>query len=111
VWNRTTSVSHEVAEHIDNVNAVENVTDIPKSADIIWSCLANENAVEDVYTQILQGDVAGKLFVECSSIPGPATNALSDRVKAAGADFLALPGTNLFHSLLSRALAKINCDD
>ena len=46
-------VAEEVEKELGNVRVAESPGDILASADIIWSCLANEGAVEDVYEQLL----------------------------------------------------------
>lgn len=97
LWNRTSSVSTEHAGTLGGDQAavaVESVLDAVREADIIWSCLATQDAVLSVFDTILKdGSVAtGKVFVESSTIEPVATNALAEKITAAGAEFVAMPG-------------------
>jgi 3-hydroxyisobutyrate dehydrogenase-like beta-hydroxyacid dehydrogenase len=59
---------------------------------MVWSFLADEDAVLEMFDTILREDIKGKLFVECSTITSEATNKLARRVLNAGGEFVAMPG-------------------
>ncbi|KAH7327889.1 6-phosphogluconate dehydrogenase NAD-binding protein [Stachybotrys elegans] len=60
-------------------------------ADIIFTCLADDEAVRTTIDAILQGDVKGKLFVDCSTIHPETTEAIAKLVSTHGAEFVAAP--------------------
>ncbi|KAH7242457.1 NAD binding domain of 6-phosphogluconate dehydrogenase-domain-containing protein [Fusarium tricinctum] len=60
-------------------------------ADVIFSCIANDEAVQETYKTLLEGDVKGKLFIESSTIHPETTEALAKEVLAKGAEFVAAP--------------------
>lgn len=61
------------------------------AADIIFTCLADDDAISSTIEEALQGDVKGKLFVDCSTVHPDTTTALGHRVEEKGADFVAAP--------------------
>lgn len=92
LWNRTHSRTVELNERIGHSIVAETVEEAVAPADIIFSCLTHGAAVSETFDKILQTDVKGKLFVECSTVLAAHMNELSRRVEAAGADFIAMPG-------------------
>ena len=92
LYNRTLSRTKSVSERIGHSIVAETVTDAVAPADIIFSCLMDSDAVNDTFHTILQGDVSGKLFVECSTISPELTDELAVKLQAAGAEFVAMPG-------------------
>ncbi|KAL6354637.1 hypothetical protein LRP88_11981 [Fusarium phalaenopsidis] len=60
-------------------------------ADVIFSCVANDEAVQETYKTILEDDVKGKLFIESSTIHPETTEALARDVVAKGGEFVAAP--------------------
>ena len=61
-------------------------------ADIIWTCLVNQEAVLETFELIREVGIAGKLFVDCSTVTPKATNQLARQLRDANADFVAMPG-------------------
>lgn len=96
LWNRTMSraVSHSSA--IGNATVAESLSEAVSKSDIIWSCFSDQKAVISSFDVILNTDVRGKLFLECSTITPEGTNELADRVISAGGEFVAMPGINAF---------------
>lgn len=64
-------------------------------ADIVFSCVANDEAAEATLlgpsVKGLASGVAGKLFVECSTIHPDTTERLEKALTGAGAEFVAAP--------------------
>jgi 3-hydroxyisobutyrate dehydrogenase-like beta-hydroxyacid dehydrogenase len=60
-------------------------------SDIIFSCLMDSHAVNEAFATILEGNLTGKLFVECSTISPELTDELALKIQAAGAEFVAMP--------------------
>lgn len=92
IWNRTASHATSHSEKIGNCIVAKTPPEAVSKSDIIWSCLANQEAVVSIYDEILQSDIRGKLFLECSTITAEATNELAKKVIDAGAEFVAMPG-------------------
>lgn len=95
LFNRTKKRADDLATKLGGpakAEAVESIKEGVKRADIIFSCLSNDAAVEEAFDAILKvGHVKGKLFVDCSTIHPDTTENLANRVVEAGADFVASP--------------------
>ena len=96
LYNRTRSRSDDLASSLPSgkTEVAEDLEQAVKRADIIFSCLTNDNAVKTVLGGLVskQGsDVKGKIFVECSTIHPDTTEAVAKDVKAGGAEFIASP--------------------
>jgi len=61
------------------------------AADIILTSLTDDGAVEAVYADLLDGPVAGRLFVEMSTIRPETVRAIAARVEAAGGRLIDAP--------------------
>lgn len=101
LWNRTHKVAADWAEKVGSGTvAVEDLLEAVKDADIVWSCLATQDAVMQCFDRILTTDVKGKFFCESSTVTPEASNKLAERVREAGAEFISMPGmvTSLVYS-------------
>lgn len=96
LWNRTISRAISHSKAIGNAIVAETLLEAVSRSDIIWSCLSDEEAVISSFDAILETSICGKLFLECSTITPEATNKLAARVLNAGAEFVAMPGMNLY---------------
>ncbi|KEY70857.1 hypothetical protein S7711_00702 [Stachybotrys chartarum IBT 7711] len=76
---------------LGKTEVVESLEAAVPRADIIFTCLADDDAVRDTINSALQSDVKGKLFIECSTIHPDTTEAIAKAVLARGADFVAAP--------------------
>ena len=68
------------------------IDDAVTKSDIIFTCLGDDAAITDTIATAVQGDVKGKLFVDCSTVHPDTTNMLSKTIEAQGAHFVACPG-------------------
>jgi 3-hydroxyisobutyrate dehydrogenase-like beta-hydroxyacid dehydrogenase len=84
VWNRTAGQAGALAEAATPAALVA-------TADIILTSLTDDAAVEAVYADLLAGPVAGRLFVEMSTIRPETVRAIAVRVEAAGARLIDAP--------------------
>lgn len=92
VWAR----DHAKAEALLNQGArwADTPRAVATDSDIILTILTDDNAVRDVYTSaagLLAGDVAGKLFVEMSTVATATVLTLAEQVYAKGATLLDSP--------------------
>lgn len=93
LWNRTSKVAIDQCKDTDLAKAVETIAEAVAPSEIIWSCLADEEAVLSVYGEICKCDITGKLFVDCSTITAPGSETVAQQLKDKGADFVTMPGT------------------
>lgn len=93
VYNRSTKRTVEFTSALPEgkTEVVESVADGVSRADVIFSCIANDGAVQELYNTILEVDITGKLFIESSTIHPDTTEAIAKEVVARGAEFVAAP--------------------
>lgn len=88
VYNRS---SEKAADFKEKSKVAENVSELVKNSDIIFTMLTNDDAVKEVYKEILSLDIAGKLFVDMSTISPEASTKISDAIKIKEASFIDAP--------------------
>ena len=94
LWSRTLSNAHEHSAQVPNTVVANTAAEGVEKSDMIWSCLSNDDAVQETFASFLKSrDIKGKLFVECSTISPETTRELTKKVIAGGAEFVAMPGT------------------
>jgi 3-hydroxyisobutyrate dehydrogenase len=90
VWNRTP----EKAQKVSGATAAASPADLASRCDVVLTMVSDDAAVTEVYEGaggLLSGDVAGKLFVEMSTVR-PATHVrIGQAVAAAGGRFVECP--------------------
>lgn len=88
VYNRS---SEKAADFKEKSKVAENVSELVKNSDIIFTMLTNDDAVKEVYKEILSLDIAGKLFIDMSTISPEASTKISDAIKIKEASFIDAP--------------------
>lgn len=58
-------------------------------------CRGDDAAVKDTVVTMIEGDVRGKLFVDCSTIHPDTTDMVAKSIEARFAQFVACPGSFL----------------
>lgn len=91
VWNRTSAKAESLAATSNKFVAAESLTAAISRADIICLCLSDDKAVSDVIDVAVDENVAGKLFVDMSTVHPDTSDAQSLRLKDCGATYLACP--------------------
>ncbi|KAF4463219.1 gamma hydroxybutyrate dehydrogenase [Fusarium albosuccineum] len=93
LFNRSTQRAVDFSNDLpqDKTEVVGSLSGGVSRADIVFSCVANDEAVQETYKTLLQGDVKGKLFIEASTIHPDTTEALAKDVLAKGGEFVAAP--------------------
>ncbi len=92
VWNRTASKAEALSVHGARVAATP--AELAQSADIILSILTDATAIGTTYEGpegLLSGQVAGKLFVEMSTVRPDTQRTLQQRIQAKGAAMIDCP--------------------
>jgi len=92
IWNRTPAKAAALVRHGATVTGTP--AELAVSADIILTFLTDADAIAATYDGaqgLLSGKVAGKLFVEMSTVRPETQRALDVRVRAAGATLIDCP--------------------
>lgn len=92
LWNRTQQRAKEHSSKIGHSLVAATVKEAVTNADIIWSCLQDQEAVTETFEEISKMDIRGKLFLESSTVLPDVTNRIAKEVEEAGAEFVAMPG-------------------
>ncbi|GAB5593311.1 hypothetical protein Unana1_08211 [Umbelopsis nana] len=89
VWNRSSAKAHQLS----GVKVAESLEEVAKNANVIFSCLLNDKAVQacydDLFKHLPQGNKT--VFCEMSTIAPTLTRSLYTRATELGAGFLATP--------------------
>lgn len=93
LYNRTRSRAEAHSSGIGHSQVATSIEEAVLDADIVWSCLQDDEAVQATFDEILAVGIEGKLFVDSSSITPEKTNQIAKRVVEAGGEFVAMPGT------------------
>jgi 3-hydroxyisobutyrate dehydrogenase-like beta-hydroxyacid dehydrogenase len=91
LYNRTRTRADETSARLGHSVVARTVNEVVEKADIIWLCLKNQEALVEVFDEILRSEIRGKLFLDCSSVLPDVTTNISQRVLDAGAEFVAMP--------------------
>ncbi len=67
------------------------ISDVVKNNEIIFTMLTNDAAVSEVYEEIAQEELSGKLFIDCSTISQECSLKVAALVKSKNANFLDAP--------------------
>jgi 3-hydroxyisobutyrate dehydrogenase len=88
VYNRTI----EKAEDFKQKSVVyNNVSDLVKNSDIIFTMLTNDDAVKAVYDEVLTLDVTGKLFIDMSTVSPEKSHQIATALTIKEASFIDAP--------------------
>ena len=93
IYNRSIKRAQDLSNRLPagKTQVVENLADAAAKADVIFTCITNDEVVQEVIGNLVKGDVKGKLFIECSTIHPDATEAVAKSVTDQGAEFVAVP--------------------
>jgi 3-hydroxyisobutyrate dehydrogenase len=92
VWNRTPEKTKPLTEI--GAQAATSPAELARRSDLVISLLTNEEAIETVYfgpQGLVSADVAGKVFIEMSTVKPSWQQAMAPRVQALGAGYLECP--------------------
>lgn len=73
-------------------SVASSIEEAVSNSDIIFTCVANDAAIQDTIATAVKENVQGKLFVDCSTVDPDTTNELAKTLEAHGAQFVACPG-------------------
>lgn len=91
IFNRTQKRATDLTAKLPSGKSIvaPSLQDAVSKADIIFTCLGDDAAVKDTIAQAVNGDVKGKLFVDCSTIHPDSTNMLAKNIQSHGAELVA----------------------
>ena len=92
VWNRTAARAQALLD--EGATWASSPAALAASADIVLTMLIDEAALDEVYLGadgLLSGPVAGRLFIDMSTVSPAKPQQIGARVQAAGASFLECP--------------------
>lgn len=93
IFNRTNSRAEDLSKKLGSgVKVASSIDEAVSAADIIFTCVGDDKAIEETISAALEGNPKGKLFVDCSTVHPDTTDKLAKIVTAAGAEFVACPG-------------------
>jgi len=93
IFNRTTKRATDLQAKLPEAKSsvVEELGEAVAKADIIFTCLGDDQAITDTLSTAVRGNVKGKLFVDCSTVHPDTTDKLAKTVEEHGAHFVACP--------------------
>ncbi|OTB03325.1 hypothetical protein M426DRAFT_321896 [Hypoxylon sp. CI-4A] len=93
IYNRTKKRAEDLAAKLPEgkTQIVDSVEEGLKKADIIFTNLTNDAAVEGVYESILKGNIGEKLFIDSSTIAPETADKVAQLLADKGAQFIASP--------------------
>ncbi|KAI9736080.1 MAG: hypothetical protein M1818_006256 [Claussenomyces sp. TS43310] len=93
LFNRTAKRADDLSQKLASgkTKVASTIADAVSTADIIFTCVGDDAAINETIDSALKGDVQGKLFVDCSTVHPSTTDGLSERITAKGAGFVAGP--------------------
>ena len=94
IFNRTIQRATELEAKLPSgtSSVASSIEDAVSKADIIFTCLSDDEVMQDTMAIAVRQDVEEKLFVYCSTVHPDTTNSLAKSVEAHGAYFVACPG-------------------
>lgn len=93
VANRTAKRADDLSKTLPSGKSIaaSSIDEMVSKADIIFTCVGDDAAINETIDQALKGDVKGKLFVDCSTVHPQTTEGLAKKITEAGAEFVACP--------------------
>lgn len=100
IFNRTQQRATDLNAKLPSSKSIIGSTleEVVEKADIVFTCLGDDAAIQDTIASAVKGDVQGKLFVDCSTVHPDTTNMLAKSIQGQGAELVACPGTMPYHS-------------
>lgn len=93
IFNRTNARAEKLSESLGSgkTKVASSIEEAVNEADIIFTCVGDDKAIEETIKTALKGDAKGKLFVDCSTVHPDCTDKLAETIQGAGAKFVACP--------------------
>jgi len=88
VYNRSADKTKDFEE---KATVCQSISELVRNSDIVFTMLTNDDAVNQVYQQIVKEELVGKLFIDCSTISQECSLANAALIKAKHAGFIDAP--------------------
>lgn len=92
IYNRTKKRADDLAAKLGSGKVASSVEEVVNGADVIFTCVGDDPAINETIDTALKADVKGKLFVDCSTVHPDTTRELAKKINGKGAAFVAAPG-------------------
>jgi len=89
VYNR--SIEKATSFNGTNATICNSIAELVEQSDLIFTMLTNDEAVTEVYNTILSLTIAGKIFVDMSTISQELSESTAQKIEEKGASFLDAP--------------------
>ena len=91
IFNRTQKRATDFNEKLPpgKTTIASDLGEAVSKADIIFTCLGDDAAIKDTIATAVEGNVKGKLFVDCSTVHPDTTNSLAKTIQAQGGELVA----------------------
>ena len=90
VWNRTRSRAVALANETDT-QASASVGELAALVDVIVLCVSADEDVLGIVDELIKGELAGKIVVDCSTVSADTARAAAHRLRPRSAKFLDAP--------------------
>ena len=93
LFNRTVARSEKLASSLPSgkTKVAKTIDEAVNPADIVFTCVGDDKAIEETINTALKSNAKGKLFVDCSTVHPDTTDKLAKTINGAGAEFVACP--------------------
>jgi 3-hydroxyisobutyrate dehydrogenase-like beta-hydroxyacid dehydrogenase len=91
IFNRTIKRAEDLSSKIGHSTVAPSIGEAVVKSDIIFICLGDDAAITENVNKILEGDVKGKLIVDCSTVHPDTTAMTAKAIEANGGKFVACP--------------------
>jgi 3-hydroxyisobutyrate dehydrogenase-like beta-hydroxyacid dehydrogenase len=92
-FNRTQKRAMDLSQSLPSGKSTvaSSIDEAVSKADIIFTCVGDDAAINDIIDAALKGSTKGKLFVDCSTVHPDTSEELAKKITEAGAEFVACP--------------------
>ena len=91
IFNRTTKRAEDLSSKIGHSTVASSIDEAVAKSDMIFICLGDDASINENVEKILNGDVKGKLIVDCSTVHPDTTAKTANAIEAHGGRFVACP--------------------
>ncbi|TVY83769.1 putative oxidoreductase [Lachnellula suecica] len=93
IFNRTEKRATDLSKSLSSGKSTvaSSIDEAVSKADIIFTCVGDDAAINDTIDAALKSNMKGKLFVDCSTVHPATTEGLAKKITEAGGEFVACP--------------------
>jgi 3-hydroxyisobutyrate dehydrogenase-like beta-hydroxyacid dehydrogenase len=93
LYNRSSWRANELSETLgaSKTEVADSIESAVSAADIVFTCVGDDRAILETIDTAFKVDVAGKLFIDCSTVHPDTTQTLDRMIREKKAGFVACP--------------------